>query len=268
MTNDGRLGNLLQVWTPWWNEKIKPVEELDETVEITNVKPEIVTDIPDITKLLTKSKPSADVKHNIVNILYSYAFVCRLYNGEYRDCPIDSVEMLLDISDVLKKNETCGSPTEAVQLSLQRLQERKDGTGDSREFNISVLEDIIKILSGPCPERPLEYVMIALSDILSLLKLANKMLTKEMKGKVKTKGDGSDMVLKKQIFQGIKKIEFMLGWTQRFGMVLETMVPELQLEYCALSSDLKEVTDTKQKFEENWGGKVKRNEKKLIEEIT
>ncbi|KAJ8315934.1 hypothetical protein KUTeg_005948 [Tegillarca granosa] len=127
MTNDGCLGNLLQVWTPWWNEKIKPVEEIDETVEITNVKPKIVTDIPDITKLLT----------------------------------------------------------------------RKDGTGDSREFNISVLEDIIKILSGPCPERPLEN--------------------------------------------------------------------ERQ---SALSSDLKEVTDTKQKFEENWGGKVKRNEKKLIEEIT
>lgn len=36
----------------------------------------------------------------------------------------------------------------------------------------------------------------------------------------------------------------------------------------ALSSDLKEVTDTKQKFEENWGGKVKTQEKKLIEEIT
>ena len=40
--------------------------------------------------LFQKGKPSADIKNNVVNVLYAYCFICRLYNGDHLSFPTEA----------------------------------------------------------------------------------------------------------------------------------------------------------------------------------
>ena len=57
MLNDGRLGNMLQLWEPWWNQKEESlVEELGEGAKAkTSRCPTVVQNITDLNKLLPVS---------------------------------------------------------------------------------------------------------------------------------------------------------------------------------------------------------------------
>ena len=125
MLNDGRLGNMLQLWEPWWNQKEESlVEELGEGAKAKIPGcPAVVENITDLNKLLPvsrvnepsrvlpaiefrwhplyfatcyifqKSRPADTVVFSVVNVLYSYCYVCRLHNGEHMDTPAQSAEV-------------------------------------------------------------------------------------------------------------------------------------------------------------------------------
>ncbi|ESP02359.1 hypothetical protein LOTGIDRAFT_138548 [Lottia gigantea] len=97
LLKDGHVGNLVEVWTPWWKETRELIEEVDEKgkkskKQTKSNKPKLLKNIPDINTLI-KTKPSPDIRNNMVNVLYSYAFVCRLHNGGHFDCPVNSAEV-------------------------------------------------------------------------------------------------------------------------------------------------------------------------------
>lgn len=261
----GELSTLVEVWTPWWNDKVL-ISEMNERKEKTRI-PAIQKNITDISTLLSKGKPSADLKNNVINVLYAYCFVCRLYNGDHLSFPIEVTKEVLSVSKVLRDTAVCGSPPEAIQMCFQCLQNRYKENLTSRQFNISMIEDVIRIIQGPSQYDPLQSVMAALSELILLFHKAMSELTTDIKKSKEEKTRFENKDLKKKVFISLKKVEFLLSWTQRFGMALQSTVTELQLEFCAMSSDLAEVNETKQKVEHFQKEKLLKDNKKLVQEI-
>ncbi|XP_052096229.1 zinc finger HIT domain-containing protein 2-like [Mytilus californianus] len=261
----GELSTLVEVWTPWWNDKVL-ISEMNERKVKTRI-PAIQKDITDISTLLSKGKPSADLKNNVINVLYAYCFVCRLYNGDYLSFPIEVTKEVLSVSKVLRDTAVCGSPPEAIQMCFQCLQNRDKENLTSRQFNISMIEDVIRIIQGPSQYNPLQSVMAALSELVLLFHKAMSELKTDIKKSKEEKTRFENKDLKKKVFISLKKVEFLLSWTQRFGMALQSTVTELQLEFCAMSSDLAEVNETKQKVEYFQKEKLLKDNKKLVQEI-
>lgn len=261
----GELSTLVEVWTPWWNDKVL-ISEMNERKEKTRI-PAIQKNITDISTLLSKGKPSADLKNNVINVLYAYCFVCRLYNGDHLSFPIEVTKEVLSVSKVLRDTAVCGSPPEAIQMCFQCLQNRDKENLTSRQFNISMIEDVIRIIQGPSQYDPLQSVMAALSELILLFHKAMSELTTDIKKSKEEKTRFENKDLKKKVFISLKKVEFLLSWTQRFGMALQSTVTELQLEFCAMSSDLAEVNETKQKVEHFQKEKLLKDNKKLVQEI-
>ncbi|XP_060079858.1 zinc finger HIT domain-containing protein 2-like [Ylistrum balloti] len=266
MSRDGRLGHLVEVWTPWWNPESKQlIQDEDDPRDQPRKFPKVKDDIIDLAVLLPKSKPSSGVKYSVVGSLYAYCFVCRLHNGDHWDTPVESAQEMLIVSDLTNKDVVYNSPGEVIQSSIQRVTKSSFGRGTSAGFSISIIEDIINIIRGPSEERPLEYLIIALSELLHIIQKAKKLVSKGLKSG-KCKGGNS---MKKDLFACEKKLEFYLSWSQRLGMSLHMLVPELVLEHSAAESDLRDMDEKRSELEEFWGGKQKPQQRtKLIEEIT
>ncbi|XP_061165204.1 uncharacterized protein LOC133174160 isoform X2 [Saccostrea echinata] len=260
MVKDGHLADLVEIWTPWWNVKEK-ISEVDSVKE--NQAPAVIQKIPDISKLLTKSKPSADIRNNIVNVLYAYVFVCHLYNGTHWDCPQEAALKLVNASDVLANNSVCSSPSEAVQLCMANREYQQ-----SQDFLVGVVDDVVKILQGPGGGgEDQRFVLAALSDILKLLKKCHSQYKKDIK---LSKAASSDTEEEKQLlYRAIKKTEFFLGWCQKCGMVLLSILPELRLEYSRLTEELEETNQVKESIKRNLTElRPPATGSKLIEELT
>ena len=266
MVKDGRLGSLVEVWLPWWiPAETRLVTGVDETEEATSRAPEIKSDIVPISSLL-KSKPSSDIKYNIINIVYGYAFICRLHNGEHLANTLDSSEDMIKLCDSLGQGHVCGTIGDAIQSCIAKLQSGTLDIESTLEFNVSVIKDVVCLVAVTDTKNPLDNVLRALSDVYSMLKQASKQLSKQIKT---VKKEALRLLLtkrKSQLFHCIKKIEFLLSWSQSYGMVLNGLVPELDLEYSRMKAELEAVSQSKKQLEETWGGK-RPKKKTLIQEL-
>ena len=274
MVKDGRLGHLVEIWRPWWipadAKLVTPVADTesssDDTDSSAHETPSVKSDIIPISNLL-KSKPSSDVKYNVISVLYSYTFICRLHNGEQVKNALESALDLLDLCDVLGQGHICTSVGDAVQSCMTKLQMGKSSIESTQEFNVSVIKDVVCLVAITDTDNPLRNVMMALSDIYYICKKASKQISKQLKSVKK------DALRKKlsnekfKLFQCVKKIEFLLSWAQTYGMVLNGLVPEIDLEYSRLQSEIEAVSQSKKQLEELWGGK-RPKKKTLIQELS
>ncbi|PVD27336.1 hypothetical protein C0Q70_12492 [Pomacea canaliculata] len=148
MLKDGRLANLVDTWTPWWTNK--------------------------------SSKPSADIKFSVINVLSAYVFITRLHNGNHHDCPVESAEELLSVAAVFKENQSFHGAQEAIQSVLQAIEKAGSAFSVHPGYPVVLLEDVLHLIS-PHFLEPVAAVISALSDISALLKKANQELKKECK---------------------------------------------------------------------------------------
>ncbi|XP_045163434.2 zinc finger HIT domain-containing protein 2-like [Mercenaria mercenaria] len=269
MVGDGRLGNLVEIWSPWWSASPSLVTEVEDSLSgarSPSAVPSILPDIPNISQIL-KSKPSADVKYNVINVLYVYCYVCRLHNGEQVSMATECAADILALSDVLGQGHTCGSVDEAVQMCMKKLINQQNNYESSPHFNVSILKDIESIIAGTGENEPLKFLLAALSEICQILKKSHKNIAKKLKSEKFAAAKEKYNKSKAKYFQICKKCEFYLSWAQTYGMALTGLVPELQIVHSLLSAELEAVNQSKKQLEEEWGGKVKPRKKKLIEEL-
>lgn len=264
MAGDGRLGKLIEVWTPWW---LKPHKELvtvvSECVDLHPVtRPSILSHIPIISQL-TKSQPSAHVKFNVLHCLFVYAYVCRLYNGEHISMASESYRDFLALSDVLQQDFNSSSVDEAIQICLCKLQFGHPSYKTSAEQNISLCNDVEHIICVN-ESSPLINILSALSDMYYLFKKAKKHCSKKEALCGHSQGNQKK---KTKLFHCVKKCVFMLSWAHTYGMALVALVPELQILCSRLISETESVNQSKKQLEFHWGGTIKQHRKKLIEEI-
>ncbi|KAK6173976.1 hypothetical protein SNE40_017339 [Patella caerulea] len=265
LLHNGCLGNLVEIWTPWWTESKDLIEEVEQTDcdKKKSCKPTLLSSIPDISTLI-KVKPSSDIRNNMINILYSYAFICRLHNGGHFDNPVESAEDLLTICSVLRDGKNFIELEEVIDMTLQQVEKESKRWEITVEFKVSVLEDVERIVHGPDKRPSLDFMLLALSDLTQLLQTANKIIKKESK----KKKDEAENEVKKVFYQANKKCQFLLSWCQRYGMAVISLLPELRLGIGRRWSEVKQVEETKHLLEKNWGGKIPPQKKQLISELT
>ena len=234
MLEDGQLGNMVELWEPWWT-KPSLVEEVGvEAVSKPSVCPKMVDSVGDIDTLF-KGSPSDSIKYSIVNLLYGYAYICRLYNGDQYSVVDESVANFLAIARAVGKRNFENS-TEAVESSMHVAADQKKSLSVSKEFSVGILQDVIKLIKGP-GLNPLAWIQASISDAHSLVKKAKKSVDK----RIKKHGDKAPESLKnkkQQLFQACKKLEFFLSWTIKYGACLTELVPELELLWCSASTEL------------------------------
>ncbi|GFO25565.1 Zinc finger hit domain-containing protein 2 [Plakobranchus ocellatus] len=258
MLQDGRLAHIIELWTPWWNceENKKLVLENGETKKKQSLQqmPDILTDIPDINHLLKNNRPSAECKFNLINVLFAYAFVSRLHNGCHLECPMDSAQDVLESCFVLRDQNRCGSAGEAIQKALDDVCTKGNRTdGSSHSFNLKILEDVQQLVCGPGKEKSLTFISVALSDLITLFQSTLRIIKKELKDRRQNGSDESDLIImRSSAFKAQKKLEFLLSWSQRYGIGAHQLLPQLQFEIETRQAEAEQVDEIKAAIESNF----------------
>nr|XP_026490773.1 zinc finger HIT domain-containing protein 2 [Vanessa tameamea] len=168
MLNQGDVGTIIPQWEPWWSftkEKklVEDVEESSKEMEALKKCPEIKS-VPKFTSLTTV-KPSPAIRFNMANVVASYAFIMRYFNGEIE--PMETASYLLDICTNLNCNNNFEDPESAVESVAQRCLQSELIQTDEASLEV-MRNDTLQILQGPSEENKLHYNKATFSHIIQI----------------------------------------------------------------------------------------------------
>ena len=240
-----------------------PGEPVRSEITGNRMLPKLLKNIPQLSSLI-KSKPASDqTKYNLVNILYSYVYTCRYYNGCHHNFLQEAVDRLWRLSAVLYHTVNFSSLDDALRSAIEASQQHKE-LFNSEEFSLSIIDDILLLLKGSDIDKETRYVELALSDIHRLLAKAIKLSKNNSKTNlaihknIESKDHGMSLWLVK------KKILFMLAWFCENREECLTLIPFLVAVKEAMALDVKQLQEEKLKIQKS---RMQRSGKKLIEEI-
>ncbi|XP_074653189.1 zinc finger HIT domain-containing protein 2-like isoform X2 [Tubulanus polymorphus] len=239
MIQDGRLGNLLELWEPYWTYKESLlVTEVDQQKVYAKNSPSLNKKISQFSQLI-KGNGSQCIRYNVVNVLYGYAYVSRLFNGDYLDMASQAAQAVVDLSESLQ-TKNFNSVSESVQSCIDQLNKRVDEFGNSSEFSVAVIVDVENIIAGPSTTDATYYTLVALSDLHRIIRTARKEIDSGLnscdKKKMKPHIINQLKNNRKTYFQCEKKVEYLLGWTSKYGSSLLSLIPEIQTLFCLKST--------------------------------
>lgn len=272
---DGKPESLLEIidelplWKPWWeynnNNSSKIVEISSQVVEDEEYsqkksrdtllqRPQILSDIKKIGEL-TKKSPNPALTLNLINILYVYTYICRMFNGSIHENVQDSINVLWDLSPILNttKNLVFQSVDEAITASsMITIQNPK--YKQPPEFQSLILGDIVCLLTS------IDAVLAALSDLYRLFQSQQQTSTTTTsnnylpKNPSKTKDD-----YKKKVFLTEKKLYFYIAYVnslpQQSTAVLEILRHEVEAERVKCIREGQEYKRDREKIEEVFGNR-------------
>lgn len=262
MLKDGKKSDIVELWNPWWCED-RPtfLEEVSNNDDSASARiPALLQGIEDIEKLLKTKKPSETIVFDIINTLFGYAYVARLYNGDHQSLSVESAQSMLCLSLSLKQMQF-SDVAMALGSCISCTAGRDQAIFVSSEYSIAVIRDVLKILAGPNTLSPLLYVMAALSDCHKLFRTAHKILKSKRKKNV-------ELQQQVHLFYSVqKKLEFYMSWVRAYGLALKELVPHVELELCTLSSELATIETEKGRIQMLLDKHRCTQSRKLIEEL-
>ncbi|CAN0908893.1 Zinc finger HIT domain-containing protein 2 [Linum grandiflorum] len=157
----GELSKFFKPWDPWWLKSSATAISLSKVgtplvQPIINDQPssslqEEIPPGPDaplqpVSNLIAK-EPSPLLSIHLVDIIYSYCFTLRLYNGDWKSDAVGSVTVLLSLSRVLSQSSQPENVMEALSYCLeQSCSPEYRHVGGSR-FGISIVDDVATMLA-------------------------------------------------------------------------------------------------------------------------
>ncbi|XP_023942047.1 zinc finger HIT domain-containing protein 2 [Bicyclus anynana] len=168
MLSNGDMGPIIPQWEPWWTHRKE--KKLLEEVNEANVDSNKLTECPDIKSVpmfssLTSNKPSEAIRYNMANVLASYAFAARYFNGEVE--ALEAASHLLDISANLNSNANFEDADIAVESVVQRCLQSEYIHTDKASLDV-MKNDVYLILQGPSDDNKLHYSKSALSHLIQI----------------------------------------------------------------------------------------------------
>ncbi|XP_033641703.1 zinc finger HIT domain-containing protein 2-like [Asterias rubens] len=236
--------------------------------------PKILKKIAKLSEVLRSKKASDSVIYNLLNILYSYAYVVRLYNGAHRDLPIQLAKNLLELSATLSHNVNFTDTEESLASAVHNA---SISLFNSNTFSSSILRDVTHLLLGQASDSPTAYIQSALSDMHRLFGAARKQLAKENKNSSKNSepeenrsSKDSKGELHKTCFNCQKKLEFFLAWNVEHKDEPRMLIPEVEAMYRSRQASEEQHNLTKSAFEMQWGDNKPppKPKNRLIEELS
>ena len=244
-------------------EEIQPPNnEKPQTVEQSRNIPPVKKNIPPLSLIMKSSTPNRNVRFSCIDVLFSYAYIMRLYNG----CPEDSLdqaaENLLELSPVLSQNSVFESVESVVHNSLSVLQHSKD-LYCSEELSHLVIHDVISLIRGHSvnEQQRTNFVEHAMSHLCRLLSRGREKL--KMNSKLNQQGNN----LYKSLWLAKKKAEFLLAWVHSNTDILESFAFDIQVIHAEVSLSYKQHKEQTQNLEQAWGGSKPPKKASLITEI-
>ena len=230
-----------------------------ETLSDNHIPPKLLKNIPELSSLI-KSKPASDqMKYNLVNVLYSYVYICKYYNGCHYSFLSEAVDRLWKLSAVLYHTVNFPSLDAALRSALEACQQNKE-LFSSEQFSLSIIDDLLLLLKGNKTDKETSYIELALSDIHRLLAKAVKLGKDDSKtNPIKETKDNA-----KSLWLAKKKVLFMLAWFCENREECLTLVPFLPVMKEAMALDVKQLQEEKLKIQRS---RLQKSSKKLIEEI-
>jgi len=258
-----QIHDLVKLWEPWWCVSVEPlVEEIGNESATTDAIPPVLAGVPHIEQL-AKCGTSDLISFSIVNVLYSYAYTTRLYNGEHLTMASDSATVMLDVSESFGQG-LFSDVALAVGSCLSQLDcSVAQAHFVSREYSVSVVDDVCKIVAGAA-RKPMPFPLAALSDCHRVFRAARKEISRQMSDTSDRRADED----RKRYYGVVKKLEYLISWTSSYGHRLLDLLPALELESCELTTQLAVYRSEQKRVEEiieQQKSKIKQNP--LIEEI-
>lgn len=224
--------------------------------------PPVKKNISPLSAIMKNSTPNPNIQFSCIDVLFSYAYVMRLYNG----CPEDSLdqaaENLLQLSPVLSQNSVFESVESVVHNSLDILRHSKN-LYCSEELSHLAIFDVISLIKGHVATegQKTNFVERALSHVCRLLSGGREKL------KTNSKMEQQEKDVCKSLWLAKKKTEFLLAWTHTNSNILESLVLNIQLIHAEVSMSYKQHKKQTEKLEQAWGGPKPPKKTSLITEI-
>ncbi|XP_022831652.1 zinc finger HIT domain-containing protein 2 [Spodoptera litura] len=229
LINQGDVGSIMPQWEAWWmyRRDKKLVEDVDVKVD----DEEALKNCPALKAVpkfesLTAVKPSPAIKSNITNVLASYAFIMRYFNGEIE--PGEATICLFNICDNLNSNTNFDDPAVALESVAQKCLQSELIQTD--EASIAVMKkDTFLLIRGPSDDNEKYYCQAALSDLHHIL---NRAKTLDKQKDQKTPKDKTVFSKKfpehekehlpsldvSKVKKCIKKVEYYLSYVDSYDM--------------------------------------------------
>ncbi|KAK7081140.1 hypothetical protein SK128_007090 [Halocaridina rubra] len=241
LVKSGNYGDLVPTWSPWWEQNVPLVQDISEgnpdiAAYATQCPP--LVDVPVLSEVTTIT-PSPCIPFNILNVITSYAWMVRLFNGDHEESSLDATEALLSLSTVLAANANFEDASMAVESPRMEAQNHL-WLMESEEFASTVKSDAKKILIGPTAADQTFYIRAALSDIHAVLNTSKTSLSRKKKaphnaGYRKGLFTGSFPEATQYVEQKLtslqsvklclKKVEYLLSYIKEYSSHLVSLIP-------------------------------------------
>jgi len=240
MIEDGRLGNMIDIWQPWWKShtvnKIVEITTITKSVVENTPVPKCIKNIPDLKMLLHNSDPSDSICFGVVQALYGYAYITRFHNGEHAMHAKQIWKDIINLVPILKENINYNDVSGAIHASMAILSDAKCKLVVSQKFTVGVIQDVCDLIESPS----MTFVIAALSDLHTLLLSALNELQVQVKHAKKSKKNSlvTELRLLRQCCFGcMKKAEFLISWvaSDKRHKLAETIC-SLQVEMHSMTS--------------------------------
>lgn len=219
----GELSKMIEPWDPWWlkpsaktlslsregNQLVQPLikeetsvssEDDPESNQANEIPPGPETPLPPLSKLIS-TEPSPLLTVHLVDILYSYCFILRIYNGDWRSDAVGSAMDLLSISSVLGQSGQPETILETVSHCLGQTCSPAYRHLGGLQFGLGLLDDVISLLSLGSPA-----LVCSLCDLQRLIQAGERELKLGMPRKSKSSETRS------RLKHAEKKIYFIMCW--------------------------------------------------------
>ncbi|DBA99918.1 TPA: hypothetical protein ACH3X1_013802 [Trebouxia sp. C0004] len=264
----GKLNNMVQIWTPWWNLPEAATVQLSASgIHRVSVQYQengtAVSGLPaapnqplPLLASLTKVPPSPLLQWQLLDIIYTYCFVMRLYNGDYSSDPQEAAMTALQVSSTLEAASSSSlaklkqqqgslagaqtapqappvSASEALLQCAERVCSPAVAGFIGHSTAIGLLQDVASLV-----QRGRSVVILVLNDLCNLFAASEDVLanTRQLASMDKTsdvqntqgrtsghnrafgKGNKDSAVNKKQVKSVLRKLHFLLSWANELSL--------------------------------------------------
>eukprot|EP00268_Persea_americana_P010179 TRINITY_DN14116_c1_g1_i2.p1 TRINITY_DN14116_c1_g1~~TRINITY_DN14116_c1_g1_i2.p1 ORF type:complete len:405 (+),score=72.01 TRINITY_DN14116_c1_g1_i2:304-1518(+) len=218
----GELSKMIEPWNPWWlmpsartislshegTHLVRPVhyeQQMGVSPEdatdghLSEIPPGPETPLLPVNRMV-RGEPSPLLTIHLVDIIYTYCFTLRLYNGDWQSNALDAAMVVLGISSVLGDAGQPESVAEALAYCLEKTCSTAYKHAGGLWFGLILINDIISLLS-----LGRAALVCSLCDLQRLIQ-AGEMELKSEKGRKAKKGEMS------KLRHAERKVYFLMCW--------------------------------------------------------
>ncbi|TYG42721.1 hypothetical protein ES288_D12G280000v1 [Gossypium darwinii] len=212
----GELSKMIEPWDPWW---LKPaarticlskdgaqlIQPMANREDLESDQPSDIpcgpkTPLPSL-RMLISTEPSPLLAVHLVDIIYSYCFTLRVYNGDWQSDAVGSAMVVLSISSVLGQAGQPETVQEALCYCLEQTCSPAYRHIGGLQFGLALVDDITNLLSLGSPA-----LICMLCYLQRMIMAAGRELKSEKQRKLRKSETKSKLKLAE------RKVYFIMCW--------------------------------------------------------